>query len=174
MTAPVLTTDRLILRAPDRRDEAALLGFFMGSRARFYGGPYDRSGAWRYFAAQIGHWTLRGFGMFAITAKDSGETLGLAGPWQPPGFNEPEMAWLLTESRHEGKGVASEAVAAALAHVFRVHGWASLPSYIDRDNAPSRALALRLGARPDPGHDAPIANCETFRHVAVAAPEASA
>ena len=128
MTAPVLTTDRLILRLPDKRDQPAMLRFFMSDRARFYGGPYDLAGAWRYFAAQIGHWALHGFGMFAITAKDSGATLGLAGPWQPPTFPEPEMAWLLTEARHEGKGLASEAVAAALAHVFAVHSWASLPS----------------------------------------------
>ena len=171
MTTPVLTTDRLILRAPDKRDEPAMLGFFTGERARFYGGAYDLGGAWRYFAAQVGHWALRGYGMFAITEKDSGGTLGLAGPWHPPSFPEPEMAWLLTEAQHEGKGFAVEAVGAALAHVFAVHRWASLPSYIDRDNSASRKLARRLGAVPDPGHVAPIGNCETFRHFA---PEARA
>ena len=171
MTAPMLTTDRLILRTPDSRDEAAMLGFFTSDRARFYGGPYDLGGAWRYFAAQVGHWALRGFGMFAVTEKDSGATLGLAGPWQPPTFPEPEMAWLLTEAQHEGRGHAAEAVAAALAHAFETHGWASLPSYIDHENASSRALARRLGARPDPAATAPIANCETFRHFA---PEARA
>ncbi len=168
MITPVLTTERLTLRAPDARDQAAMMAFFTSERARFYGGPYDEGPAWRYFAAQVGHWALKGFGMFAITAQDSGETLGLAGAWQPPAFAEPELAWLLADARHEGQGVASEAVAAVRDHLF-AEGWASLPSYIDRDNAPSRALALRLGATLDTDSAAPIANCDAFRHHAAEA-----
>ena len=91
-------------------------------------------------------------------------TIGLAGPWRPAGFPEPEMSWLLTDARHEGKGYAAEACKAVLAHVFADHGWTSLPSYIDTENAASRALALRLGARPDPASPSPLPGCETYRH----------
>lgn len=163
-----LETERLLLRLPDSRDEAAMLAFFADDRSRFYGGPKAPGEAWRDLASRIGHWALRGYGMFAVVAKDSGETVGLAGPVRPADFPEPEMSWLLTEARHEGRGFATEAVRAALAHVFATHGWSSLPSYIDRDNAASRALALRLGARPDPASPAPIPGCETFRHQAQA------
>ena len=164
MTAPVLTTERLTLRRPDARDAAAMIGFFADERSRFYAGPKNECDAWRDLAARVGHWELRGYGMFAIVERASGETVGLAGPWHPAGFAEPEMSWLLTDARHEGKGYAAEACQAVLAHVFAAHGWASLPSYIDTENAASRALALRLGARPDPASPSPLPGCDTYRH----------
>lgn len=169
MTAPLLTTDRLTLRRPDSRDETAMARFFSDTRSRFYGGPKDAEQAWRDLAARIGHWELRGYGMFAMVERASGETIGLAGPWHPAGLPEPEMSWLVTEARHEGRGYATEAARAVLDHLFAAQGWTSLPSYIDRGNAASRALAVRLGARPDPTSPSPIPNCETWRHLPVTA-----
>lgn len=165
MSSIVLTTDRLTLRRPAAEDAPAMIGFFADDRSRFYGGPKTEEQAWRDFAARVGHWELRGFGMFAVVERARGETVGLAGPWQPAGFAEPEMSWLITGAAHEGRGFATEACAAVLDHVFFAHGWASLPSYIDRDNLASKALAQRLGARPDPDSASPIPGCETWRHL---------
>ena len=164
MTGPLLTTDRLTLRQPGNADAAAMIGLFADNRSRFYGGPKVEGLAWRDFAARVGHWALRGFGMFAVVERASTETVGLVGPWQPSDFPEPEMSWLITAERHEGKGYATEAAEAVLAHVFTTHGWTSLPSFIDHANNASLALAHRLGARADPATPSPISGCAAWRH----------
>ena len=166
MTAfPVLTTDRLSIRAPGAADLPAMLAFLGSDRASFYGGPMDADAAWHKYSAYVGQWTLRGYGMFAITLRDSGETIGMAGPHHPDHFAEPEMSWLVTDAAHEGKGYASEACRAVLAHLFDDLGWTTTISYIHRDNAASRKLAERLGATRDSGHKAPFAQCDSYRHV---------
>ncbi len=164
MTPPTLTTDRLTLRAPDARDMPTMLDFFTSSRANFYGGPMDTNAAWHKFSAYVGQWVLRGYGFFAVTLKDSGDTIGMAGPHHPDHFAEPEMSWLLTDAAHEGKGYASEACRAVLAHLFTDLGWSTCISYIDPANTASRALAKRLGARLDLDHMAAIEGCDTYRH----------
>lgn len=165
---PVLQTERMILAAPAAGDSAPIMDFLQSERARFYGGPMDRGDAWRKVAAYAGQWLLRGYGMFAMRLKASGETVGMAGPVHPETFPEPEMSWLLTAARHEGQGLVTEAARAVLDHLFARHGWASLPSYIDPENTASRAVAERLGATPDPATPAPapLAGCDTFRHFA--------
>jgi RimJ/RimL family protein N-acetyltransferase len=162
--APVLRTERLILRRPGPEDVPAMLRFFASDRARFYDGPMDEGAGWRRFAAYVGQWTLRGYGLFAMVERRIGETIGLAGPFHPQEFAEPEMSWLLADAAHEGRGYAREGCAAVLAHLFETHRWPSVVSYIDRGNAPSRALAERLGARLDPDAAVPLPNCEAYRH----------
>lgn len=162
---PQLETDRLILRAPGIADQPAMLSFLASDRAGFYGGPMEPVAAWHKFSAYVGQWTLRGFGFYAITLRDDGATIGLAGPHHPEGFPEPEMSWLLTDAAHEGKGYASEACAAVLQDLFGRLGWASVVSYIDTANTASRALALRLGATLDTGSPSPLPGCDSYRHV---------
>ena len=163
---PVLETERLVLRAPSGADTQAMLSFFESDRAAFYGGPMETLEAWRKYAAFVGQWVLRGYGMYAVTLKDGGDTAGLAGAYHPDGFPEPEMSWLLTDARHEGKGYAHEACAAVLGDIFTRQSWTSVVSYIDTENVASRKLALRLGAVADPGAVSPIPGCEAFRHFA--------
>ncbi len=159
-----LETPRLILRAPAPQDVAAMLGFLGSERARFYGGPMDRGAAWKKFAAFAGQWLLRGDGLYAITLRDTGETIGLAGPYFPEDFPEPEMAWLLTDARFEGQGLAQEACQAVLAQVFGPMGWRDIVSYVDADNTASLALAARLGAVPDAAASSPLPGCLCLRH----------
>lgn len=164
-TIPTLETDRLILRAPGADDEAAILDFLRSDRAEFYGGPMDLGTAWGKLASYAGQWMLRGYGMFAVVEKASGHTVGMAGPYHPAHFPEPEMSWLVTSAQHEGKGLAREACQAVLHHLFADLNWPYVVSYIDRDNTRSRALADRLGAQVAPDLPAPINNCDTYRHL---------
>jgi len=164
MHTPVLETDRLILRAPGAADLDAMTGFFGSDFGRFYGGPMDAQDAWYKFAAYIGQWTLRGYGLFAITVQRTGDTVGMAGLTHPAGQREPEMSWLLTSPDHTGKGFAVEAARAVLNHLFATRDWTSLPSFIHPENTASARLAERLGAVRDPATPSEIANCETWRH----------
>src|SRR5690606_20549073 len=79
---PVLTTERLVGRAPEAGDWRAGRDFFEGDRAGFVGGPMVQPGqSWRAFGHFIGHWVLRGYGMFVLTERGSDLGLGAVGPW---------------------------------------------------------------------------------------------
>jgi len=146
LNIPTLTTDRLILRGPQAQDFEPLAGFFADEKRSWgFGGPENRNGAWRWFASNIGHWALRGFGYWTITDKHTGEIHGLTGLWGPEGWPEPELGWVAFAGA-EGKGIIHEAARAARSHIYQHFGVTSLPSYIMPGNSRSIALAERLGA----------------------------
>jgi RimJ/RimL family protein N-acetyltransferase len=163
---PVLTTERLILRAPQGGDFAAWSAFATSDRALFIGGPHDRQGAWRAWGHVIGHWAMRGYGMFVFAGRDAAATpLGMAGPWYPEGWPEREIGWTLWSGAGEGKGFAREAAEAARDHVFAALGWDTAVSYIRPDNSRSIALAERLGAVQDRAAACPEGKaCLVYRH----------
>ena len=151
---PVLRTERLILRAPRAADEPAWTAFVQDERSRFIGGPLTAGRGWRTFASLIGHWLMRGTGCFVLQLKDDPAPLGQVGPWFPGDWPEREVGWTLWTPEAEGKGYATEAARAVLAHVFRDLGWPTAVSYIDPDNSRSIAVAERLGAVARPGRAA--------------------
>lgn len=161
----VLETPRLILRAPCAGDVAPFVAFLRSDRAGFVGGPVDAAKAWRATGHFIGHWVMRGFGMFVAVRRDTGAPVGTAGPWFPEGWAEPEIGWTIWSGADEGQGYAAEAARAALGFAYDTLGWTTAISYIDPDNARSRALARRLGCVIDadvaPPSDAP---CIVYRH----------
>lgn len=142
---PVLTTDRLTLRAPIAEDLDAYVRFFADAEAsHFYGGPLRHDQAYGVLCRDIGHWALKGFGKFAITRD--GATLGGCGIVHPEGWPGHELTWwLLPEAR--GTRIAQEASRAVLA-------WAR--DRLDRDmvethfrdgNTAARRLTETLGGR---------------------------
>ncbi|PWJ16188.1 GNAT family N-acetyltransferase [Jannaschia seohaensis] len=143
---PVLTTDRLTLRAPTLQDFEALAAFYASPRSRFVGGPLTRELAWRALAQEAGHWQLRGYGRWVVEA--AGAPVGMVGLWFPEGFPEREIGWDLFDG-HEGKGYATEAARAARAYAYDVLGWPTLVSLIRDGNDASARVAQRLGAAPD-------------------------
>lgn len=166
---PVLETGRLILRAPHGGDWPHWQSFRASDRARFIGGgPGQKPGAsWRAFGHVIGHWSMRGFGMFVFCLRDQPDLpLGLTGPWFPDGWPERELGWTVWSAAAEGRGYVSEAARAARAHAMGTLGWQTAVSYIDPANARSIALAERLGARLDPSAATPDFDhpCLVYRH----------
>ncbi|UZD90488.1 GNAT family N-acetyltransferase [Cognatishimia activa] len=163
--SPTITTDRLILRKPAARDVDTVVAFFLSERAAHVGGPYTEGKAWRQFAAEVGHWDLLGFGMWAVTTKESDQIIGLIGPWCPIDWPETEIGWLMFEGS-EGKGYAFEAAQAAVNHAFTELGWDTAVSYIAEENTRSIALAERLGAVYDPNAQQPKPDqpCLIYRH----------
>ncbi len=163
--APQLDTARLTLRVPQIADFEPFAAFAASERSRFVRpADYDRAKAWRGFGHMVGHWLLRGFGLFAVVERASGRTIGMVGPWFPEGWPEHEIGWTLYDGA-EGKGYAFEAAKAARAWAFAALGWPTAVSYIDPANHRSIALAERLGAQRDPaaGHpgETPVL---VFRH----------
>ncbi|MEE9388459.1 MAG: GNAT family N-acetyltransferase [Paracoccaceae bacterium] len=144
--APTLTTDRLVLRGPQAQDFEAHASFFADKeRSWGFGGPENRNGAWRWFASNIGHWALRGYGYWTITDSKTNAIYGITGLWHPEGWPEAELGWVAFEGA-EGKGIIHEAATAARAYAFAHLGITKLPSYIMPGNTRSIALATRMGA----------------------------
>ena len=146
--APILETERLILRAPKRADFDPYSAALMSERAQYIGGPFTLEGAWADFSKDAAGWVLNGFGLWAIQSRETGEFLGVVGPQQPPYFPEAEFGWVLVEAA-EGKGVAYEAALAARAFCYERFGFTTLVSHIDVPNQRSIQLAERLGAVRD-------------------------
>ncbi len=143
---PVLETERLVLRGFTPADHAPLCAFYADARtARFVGGLEEPRVVWRRMASYIGHWALRGYGMWALADKQTDAFVGYVGNWFPDGWPEPEIAYGLVASAH-GRGLAVEAASRALRHAYENLGWMTAISAIDVDNRASQGVARKLGA----------------------------
>ena len=142
-----IETDRLLLRPPRIEDFDAYAASMADlEAARFVGGQQPRALAWRGFLASAGAWMIQGFSMFSVIEKASGRWIGRLGPWQPEGWPGTEVGWGLVREAW-GKGYAYEGAVAAIDWAFEHLGWAEVIHSINADNAPSLALARRLGSR---------------------------
>jgi RimJ/RimL family protein N-acetyltransferase len=160
---PVIETRRLVLRAPEPEDYPDFKATFSSYRSRFMGGPLNRYEAWMLYAAEIGHWNIRGFGMWMIHDKTTDATYGMAGGWFPAGWPEREIAWIIWPDK-AGHGFALEATHAARAHLYGAGGWDGAVSYIDPKNLDSIRLAERLGATKDHAAATIDGNDAVYRH----------
>ena len=162
---PTLETARLILRPTAEEDLdgwADLMGDAEASR--YIGGLQGPAQSWRGLASMAGSWAIRGYGMFSMIEKSTGDWVGRAGPWQPEEWPGTEVGWGI-RPRHWGKGYASEAAEAAIDWAFDTLGWTEVIHCIDAGNVNSQKVAERLGstiqkrnvmAMPPPYHELPI------------------
>ena len=144
-----LEAERLRLRPWREADVEPLHAFYRDPlSAKIYGSTVAQPDVWRRVAAFIGHWQLRGFGLWALEECSSGAFVGYSGLWFPPEFGDVEVGWGIARE-HRGRGYATEAARCARDYGYRIAGLDRLVSYILPDNRASIAVAERLGARPD-------------------------
>lgn len=142
-----LETERLMLRPFREADLDAWAAIEADPEVmRFMGGPRDRACAWRDMAMHLGHWMLRGYGLWAAEEKAGGALVGRIGLINPEGWPGLELGWLVARS-HWGRGLAPEGARAALGHAFEAVGAERVISLINPDNAASIRVAEKLGAR---------------------------
>ena len=151
-SAPVIRTERLILRLPKLEDWPSFAEVMMSDRAKYMGGPYSEAQTWGSFCHGIAGWSLFGVGNLSIERLDTKRCIGQIEINQGPKFPEPELGWQLVVEA-ERMGYAYESAVALRDWAFKERGLTSLVSYMDPDNARSKNLALRLGAVLD--KDAP-------------------
>lgn len=142
---PVLTTERLTLRAPTLTDFEAYATIAGSPRGAGMGGPMTRSDAWYDYASMTANWLLRGHGLWSVDNTATGALLGFVVIGFEPGDQHHELGYMFVETA-TGQGYATEAVKAARHYAQTVLNIPVLDSYIFADNAPSIALAERLGA----------------------------
>ncbi len=143
-----LETERLRLRMFSESDLDAYAAMCADPEVMKYlgSGPMNRSEAWRNMAMVVGHWTLRGFGLWAVEEKAGGELIGRVGCWRPEGWPGMEIGWTLRRASW-GNGFAAEAARAALRVAMGELGQSHVISMIHRENAASIRVAERLGMR---------------------------
>lgn len=152
LSAPELVTPRLRLRETRVTDyEPAAVMWETPSVVRHIGGkPFSRSDTWNRLLRFAGLWSLLGYGYWRVEERSSGTFVGQAGladfrrDIDPAITGIPEAGWAVSP-QHEGKGYATEAVAAVLY-------WADthLPSdrvccLIEPGNRASLRVAGKLG-----------------------------
>ncbi len=149
------------MRGQVEGDFAAYAEFYGSARAHFIGGPYSQEDTWRLFAADAGHWRLKGFGWWTVT--ENGTPVGTVGIHHPPHQADPEIGWTLYDGA-TGRGLAREAAEAALGWAVAQLSLARLVSYIHTGNAASIRLAEALGAMREPVLAAHYPNTAVYSH----------
>ena len=148
---PVLVTERLRLRgfrASDFDDYAAMyrdrevLRYLLGGGSE----PWDRGRSWRHMAFLLGHWQLKGYGVWAVEHRETGAFVGAIGFADPEGWPGCELAWTLAR-RWWGHGYATEGARAALDYGFTELGKERIVSLIHPENRASIRVAERIGER---------------------------
>jgi RimJ/RimL family protein N-acetyltransferase len=148
LTIPQLNTDRLLLREfalDDFETYAAMMAQPEVARYLMDGRPLSRNEAWRQMAMFIGHWALRGFGLWAVEEHATGRFIGRIGCLELEGFPAFEIAYTLTRSAW-GRGYAREGAAAALKYARETLGRKVITSIIRPANTGSIRVAQSLGA----------------------------
>lgn len=113
--------------------------------------PLNGEDVWFRLLRDIGHWEALGHGNWTLRLKDTGEHVGSVGVLDfhrvlEPAFDAPELGWGLRSAFH-GRGLAFEALSAALAWCDDALNASRTVCMIDPVNAPSLALAARAGYR---------------------------
>ena len=143
-----METDRLYLRLFEESDLDAYAEMCGDAEVMKYlgGVTMSRSEAWRNMATVLGHWQLRGFGLWAVEEKGSGQLVGRVGCWRPEGWPGLEIAWTLRRG-FWGRGYATESARTALHVAFGELGQTHVISMIHSKNQPSIRVARRLRLR---------------------------
>ena len=166
VAAAELETPRLRLRQFKEADHPAYAAMVADAEVvRHIGGgvPVSSDDAWRGLATFLGHWALRGYGLWAVELKATGELVGRVGLFDPPGWPGLELGWMLARA-HWGRGYAREAAEAALAEAFSAVTREPPISLIRPGNERSIRLAEGLGAHCEQRISFMDAEALVYRH----------
>lgn len=165
-----LETERLLLRMWRESDFEAYARFCSDPEVMQFlgeGRPLSRLEAWRHMATIVGHWHLRGYGIWAVEERETGKLVGRIGFFNPEGWPGFELGWVL-DREHWGKGFASEGARRALDYAFTEMNRDHVISLIHPDNIGSIRVAERLGEKLEGktelfGHDVLIYGIDRVR-----------
>jgi RimJ/RimL family protein N-acetyltransferase len=142
----VIETGRLVLRRFTDADRETVARWNADPRfTRFLSGPQTREQSDAGFERWQRHWDERGFGLLAVTWKETRELIGRTGPQYHGAWDaDPEIGWALDPSWW-GRGIATEAGAASIAWAFGELGYARVVSITTEENVASRNVMRKLG-----------------------------
>ena len=145
---PNLKTERLLLRAFENDDldpfAAMVSDLEVMQRATYDGTTMTRTQAWNWLCMMLGHWHMRGYGIWGIEESSTGELIGRIGLQFLDWFEDVELVWMLAKSAW-GKGFASEGARAVIDYGLTKLTLPRIAAVIRTENEPSIRLAERLG-----------------------------
>jgi len=146
---PTLQTERLILRAFKQEDTEGYHQCCADPEVMQYlgnGTTFTLEETWRRIAFFLGHWQLRGYGMWAVESKASGMFLGRIGFHQPLNWPGLEIGWLIRKEDW-GKGYATEGAKMLLDDGRKSLQLKEIISLIQPLNIPSIKVAEKIGGQ---------------------------
>jgi RimJ/RimL family protein N-acetyltransferase len=152
MTVPVIETERLILRGHRLADFEGLAAMWADPGVtQFIGGkPSTLDESWTRLMRYVGHWQLLGFGYWTVEVKGDERYAGDVGfadfkrDITPSLDGMPESGWAFMPWVR-GKGIATEAVTAALKWGDRHFAGRTTTCIISPENTPSIRVAEKCG-----------------------------
>jgi RimJ/RimL family protein N-acetyltransferase len=160
-------TARLQLRVPELGDAEALMGILWDpevverKQVTLVEPPGGLELALKNTKDMRGQWELRGYGQWSVVEKATGQLIGVVGVYHPqkpwPG---PDLGWAIHRDRW-GRGLATEAAAAALGWMWDRTPVDRVISLIAPDDRRSIRIAVKIGQRferagADPVHGEPV------------------
>jgi len=146
-----LITDRLTLAPVDVSDLDDLVALWGDPvfATSIFPAALSSEDVWFRLLRDIGHWEALGHGNWSIRETGTGAYVGSVGVLDyrrllDPPFDAPELGWGVAP-RFQGRGMAYEALSAALAWCDDALNAPRTVCMISPDNAPSLALADRAG-----------------------------
>ena len=161
MKFTVIETGRLFLRRPTARDLDCAMQRLTARRG-FATAPLSGQAAWRQMPTMLTHWQFHQHGLFAVVPTGADVPMGLVGPWQPAGWPEPEIGWLIWREADDAVALTAEAVEAVNTYAAGTLGWREAASFLCPSDARSLAVASLTGALADPFADR--AGAIAYRH----------
>ncbi len=147
----VLITDRLTLTPAALSDYDDLRALWADPAFvhHIFPEPLTGEDVWFRLLRDIGHWEALGHGGWTVRLKETGAHVGGVGVLDfrrhlDPPFDAPELGWGV-HPRFQGRGLAFEALSAALAWCDDALNAPRTVCMISPDNGPSLALAGRAG-----------------------------
>lgn len=154
----IIETPRLILREMTDDDFAALHAILSDPETmQHYPKPYDEAGVRRWINWCRDSYAKHGFGLWAVTLKETGEFIGDCGISMQPikGQWLPEIGYHIRKD-HWRRGYASEAAAACISLAFERFGFPAVYSYMKATNVASYSTALKNGMTFVAEYDDPV------------------
>ncbi len=144
ITIPTLVTDRLVFRAWQPSDVEPYSAMNADEETmRYLDGTIAPAATWWLLTHVIEHWHLRGCGMWALEPRETGEFVGRAGLYEGWDWPGAEASWTVRRDLW-GRGLATEAGAAAVARGWEHLAVENLVSVIEPGNIGSCKVAEKL------------------------------
>ncbi len=143
----ILETERLIVREMTDDDYNSLQKVISDPETmKYYHAPFDEEGVWKWIRWCKASYEKRGFGLWAVVLKETGEMIGDCGVSMQTIDDElkPEIGYHLRKDYHR-QGIGKEMTQAVKDYFFTHFDYDEVYSYMNKDNLPSYKTAEANG-----------------------------
>ncbi len=145
----IFTTPRLVARRLQSDDLVPMFAVYGDADAMRWvgdGEPITKEECVKWLEITANNYRVRGYGMFALLDRESGEVVGFCGLVHPDGQIDAEIKYALKRS-YWGVGLATEAASAMLAYGAREYNLTEIIATTVPQNVASHRVLLKAGMK---------------------------